>query len=69
MKQLRDVKDLTIHDAGIISGPQPWHYVHCYLPGGTESLGKPGFELRIGAPLPHTGLQRDFFNTPDVDNQ
>jgi Lon protease-like protein len=40
---------------GIISGPKPWLYVHLQLPGGTENLGKPEFDLRIGTQAPMVG--------------
>jgi len=41
--------------SGVLSGPGPWEYVHCFLPGGTENLGKPEFELRIGTQAPLVG--------------
>jgi len=40
---------------GIIAGPKPWLYVHLQLPGGTENLGKPEYDLKIGTQAPMVG--------------
>ena len=39
----------------ILASPPPHYYFHVLLPGGTESLGKPEYELRPGTQAPLAG--------------
>ena len=45
----------TLMLGSLLSGTGPHYYLHVLLPGGAESLGQPGYELRPGTKASLTG--------------
>eukprot|EP01025_Chloroclados_australasicus_P041442 TRINITY_DN43899_c0_g1_i4.p1 TRINITY_DN43899_c0_g1~~TRINITY_DN43899_c0_g1_i4.p1 ORF type:complete len:421 (+),score=37.25 TRINITY_DN43899_c0_g1_i4:170-1264(+) len=39
----------------LMEGPQPWYFGHLFLPGGSENLSNPKYELEEGSQAPMVG--------------
>ena len=46
---------LILNDGFPVATPPPHYYLHVLLPGGTDSLGKPEYELSPGTQAPLVG--------------